>query len=157
MNKDNTYNILCECMREEESLFKFVGRENLETLCGFFQCKTVPAGEVLWKEGDACGYVAFIVSGRVEVKKQTEFEGKHVIVGIYNRGAVVGALCILDESRRAVTAQALEDLNLAVISRDNFERLIEEHPSIGAKLMKGMLLSFSKRLRSSFERLATFF
>ncbi len=157
MNKDYTFNNLCACMREEESIFKFVGEENLGVLSDYFQCRAVPAGEVLWEEGGECDYVAFIVSGSVEVKKQTEFVGKHVIVGIYNRGAVVGALCILDGSKRAVTAKAIGDVSLAVISRDDFEKLIEEHPVLGTKLMKGMLLSFSIRLRKSFERLATFF
>ncbi len=157
MNKDLTFHNLCACLREEDSIFKFVGEENLGAISEFFQCVTVSAGEVLWREGDDCDYVAFIVSGQVEVKKQTEFEGKHVIVGLYNRGAVVGAVCILDGSKRAVTAKAVDDTSLAVISRDNFEKLIEEHPVLGTKLMKGMLLSFSVRLRKSFERLATFF
>lgn len=151
------YDELCTCMKGEHSIFSFVSPENLRELSEFFQCKCVPAGEVLWEEGDPCDYAAFIVSGRVEVKKQTEFKGKHVIVGIYSRGAVVGALCILDESPRAVTARALEDVSIAIISRENFEKLIDTNPVWGTQLMKGMLLSFSIRLRKSFERLATFF
>jgi CRP-like cAMP-binding protein len=64
---------------------------------------------------------------------------------------------VLDDSPRAVTAIALEDTTLAVISGDNFETLINEHPEMGTRLMKGMLLSLSMRLRNSFERLANFF
>jgi CRP-like cAMP-binding protein len=64
---------------------------------------------------------------------------------------------VIDDSLRAVTAIALEDTSLVVISRDNFEKLIDTHPEIGMKFMKGMLLSLSMRLRNSFERLANFF
>jgi CRP/FNR family cyclic AMP-dependent transcriptional regulator len=75
----------------------------------------------------------------------------------YNRGAVVGALCILDSSPRAITAMALEDVTLLVITPGNFEKLIAEKPELGIRILKGMLLSVSIRLRKSFERLAKFF
>ncbi len=154
---NNIIGELCSCQNSEESIFSFVGHEKLEDLCSYFQCRSVAKGEVLWEEGDPCDYAAFIVSGRVEVMKQTEFKGKHVVVGIYGKGAVVGALCILDGGKRAVTAKALDDVSITTISRDSFDRLIVEKPELGAQVMKGMLLSFSTRLRKSFERLATFF
>ncbi len=154
---DDIYGEICSCKSIVDSIFSFVGPEHLEALCSYFQCKSVSKGEVLWEEGDPCDYAAFIVSGRVEVMKQTEFKGKNVVVAIYGKGAVVGALCILDGGKRAITAKALEDTSITTICKDNFEKLLNEHPALGAQLMKGMLLSFSTRLRKSFERLATFF
>jgi len=152
-----THENLCACMLGDNSVFNFLDAENLGDLCPFFQCMTISAGATLWKEGDSCDYLAFITSGRIEVKKQTDFEGKHVVVGVYNQGAIIGALCVIDDSPRAVTAIALEDTSLAVLSRENFEKLVNEQPEMGAKLMKGMLLSLSIRLRKSFERLSKFF
>lgn len=151
------YNTLCACLPAEHNIFTFVDREMLGELCEYFKCANFSAGDVLWEEGDHCDYAAFIVSGRVEVLKQTEFKGKHVVVGIYGRGAAVGALCILDGGPRAVTAKAREDLLITTITRAEFDRLIDEKPALAAQLMKGMLLSSSIRLRKSFERLATFF
>jgi CRP-like cAMP-binding protein len=145
------------CMINEHSVFSFLCEENLAELTDFIQYRTVKSGEILWEEGDLCDYVAIINSGRVEIKKKTEFEGKYVVVGIYNRGAVVGALCILNNSPRAVTAVALEDVVLLVITPENFEKLIAAKPELGIRLLKGMLLSVSIRLRKSFERLAKFF
>jgi CRP-like cAMP-binding protein len=148
---------LCACMQGEHSIFSFLDENHLRELSDLFECRDLSAGEVLWREGDTCDYMAFVVSGRVEVKKNTEFEGKEVIVGVYGKGGIVGALCILDGSPRAVTAVALDDVRLAIISQQNFNKLIEMHPESGIKLMRGMLLSVSIRLRKSFERLATFF
>jgi len=152
-----THNNLCACMLGDNSVLNFLDAENIGDICSYFECMTISAGDTLWKEGDSCDYLAFITSGLIEVKKQTDFEGKHVVVGLYSQGAVVGSLCVLDDSPRAVTAIALEDTTLAVISGDNFETLINEHPEMGTRLMKGMLLSLSMRLRNSFERLANFF
>jgi len=60
-----------------------------------------------------------------------------VIMGIYNQGA----LCILDYSLRKVTAVALEDVSLEIITQTNLDKLIDTNPRLGAKLLKGMLLS----------------
>ena len=60
----------CRCLVGEHGIFKFINEEDIKVLMLFFECKTKPAGEILWSEGDECGYVAFIVSGRVEIKKQ---------------------------------------------------------------------------------------
>ena len=141
----------------ENSAFRFLCGENMNELSKYFQAKTIKAGETLWEEGDRSGYVAIICSGRIEIKKQTEIKGKHVVMGIYSRGAVVGALGILGGRPRAVTATAPEEVSLVMINHENFEKLIENNPELGSKLLKGVLLSVSIRLRKSFERLATFF
>ncbi len=153
----DVFNELCTCMIGENSVFNFLSNEDLKEVAIFFECKTVSAGEILWNEGDPCSYVAFIVSGRVEIKKETEFKGKYVVVGVLSSGSIVGALCILDASPRAVTAVALEDVSLVTISLEKFEELVSLYPALGSQLMKGMLLSASTRLKKSYDRLSKFF
>jgi CRP-like cAMP-binding protein len=112
-----------------------------------------PEGEPMWKEEDPFDYIAFIVSGRVKINKESEFGGMNVIMGIYTKGA----LCILDDSLRKVTAVALEDVSFAIITQENLDKLIATNPGLGAKLLKGMPLTISDRLRKSFDRTVTFF
>ncbi len=145
------------CLIGENSAFSFLCGENMSELSGFFQHKTVKAGEVLWEEGAPSDYVAIISSGKIEIKKKTEFEGKHVVVGIYSQGAVVGTLGILNGAPRAATAVALEDVTLLILTPENFEKLMQKNPDLGIRLLKGMLLSVSVRLKKSFERLSKFF
>jgi CRP-like cAMP-binding protein len=142
---------------EEFSAFNGFSNDDIQGLCNYFQCREVPSGTILWREGEECEYAAFIVSGRIKVSKQTELKGNPVVMGIYGKGSYVGALCILDESPREVTAQALEDSSLVVIAKENFEKLLEQHPALAANLMKGMLLSLSRRLKNSFDRLVSIF
>jgi len=148
---------ICECMKAEHNIFSFIDDETAKGLCGYFRCSTAEAGEVLWTENSPCEYMAIIVSGRVEIKKQTEFEDRYILVGVIGSGSIVGSLCILDGQPRAVTAEALEDLQLLTITRAKLEELISENPEVGVKLMKGILLSVSMRLRKCFDRLTTFF
>jgi len=147
---------LCERLKGELS-FLFLHPDDEPVLSELLDCRSVKAGEVLWREGDDCGYLAFIVSGRLEIRKQTEFPGKDVIVGIYSKGSIVGELCILGGRKRPVTVAVMEDADLLVLSRENFQRLRREHPELAVRVLEGMLLTVSTRLSKSFERLATIF
>jgi len=140
-------------MEGEKNVFRSMSDGDLKQLSVFFQSKNIPVGDTLWKEKDPFDYIAFIVSGKVEIKKKVEFGDMNVIIGVYS----TGALCILDDSLKKVTAEAIEDVTLAVITQENLDRLIETNPHLGAKLLKGMLLTVSDRLKKSFDRLTVFF
>lgn len=148
---------ICARMRRELRFFHFLAEDDLTDVAAYFSCRQLKAGEILWREGDAATEEAFIVAGRVEVKKETEFAGKQVVIGVYSAGTIVGEISILDDKPRAVTAVALQDTDLLLLSRENFEKLLTEHPERGVKLLKGMLLAVSTRLRKAFDRLASIF
>ncbi len=148
---------LCGRMKRELHFFSFLAESDLDEIAPYFECRQVPAGKALWAEGDEGNYVAFIISGKVEVNKQTEFAGKPVVIAVYSRGTIVGELNILDGTPRSVGAIALEPADLILLNAPNFHRLLENHPQLGVKLLQGMLLTVSMRLRKSFERLASIF
>jgi CRP-like cAMP-binding protein len=144
-------------MKADFLFFQYLDEAEKEIAGQYLACSEVTAGTVLWEEGDDSHDAAFVVEGKIEVKKSTEFKENHVIVGIYGEGSVVGELCLFSEDRRAVTATALTDAWLLKISPQRFDDLLTEHPVIGGKLLKGMFVVVSRRLRKSFERLASIF
>lgn len=148
---------LCSQIKSDLTSFRFLAAEDVPVIAPYLQCRQIQNGEVLWQEGDLCDFLAFIIDGKLEIKKETEFAGKTVIVGVYGRGNVAGEICLLDQTPRGITAVAMEDCNLLLLSRENFDRLVREHPLLGIKLLKGMLLAVSTRLRKSFDRLAAIF
>ncbi len=148
---------ICRKMKSDFRFFRFLDGGEKAIVGQYLECCEVAAGTVLWHEGDESNAAAFVAEGKIEVKKQTEFKDNHVIVGIYGEGSVVGELCLFLDEKRAVTATALTDAWLLKISAERFELLLEEHPVIGGKLLKGMFLAVSMRLRKSYERLAAIF
>ncbi len=148
---------LCRKMKSDFRFFQYLNEAQKAIAGQYLECCEVEEGTVLWNEGDAGNAAAFVVEGKVEVKKETEFKGKHVIVGIYGEGSVVGELSLFSDDKRAVTATALTDVWLLKLSAERFEALLEEHPVVGGKLLKGMFYAVSRRLRKSFERLAAIF
>ena len=148
---------LCREMKRELGFFSFLSEGELEEVSPYFSCRRVEAGANVWTSGDACDYVAFIVSGRVQIKVDTEFPGKQVVVGVFSRGAAIGVSCTVARRPRANTARAMEQTGLILITQENFDKLINSHPRLGVKLLQGMLLSETTRLHKAYTRLASIF
>ena len=147
----------CLIMKEELSFFPFLEKEDFAGMPCYFEPWKVKRGEVLCREGDPCDSVAFIVSGKFEIRKETEFKGKEFVAGIFSAGTMIGELCIVDGHPRPFTSIALEDSELIRMSKANFEKMLAEEPELGVKFLRGLLLSASIRLRKSFDRMASIF
>ncbi len=148
---------VCARIKTDLRFFRFIADADTGVLAPYFECRQVAAGDVLWKEGDPADFAAFVMSGRIEEKKNTEFEGRQVVIGVYTQGTVIGEFSLIDGLPRAVTAACLEDAQLLLLPKENLETLLVDHPELGIKLLKGVLLTISIRLRKSFERLASIF
>lgn len=148
---------LCERMKQELRCFSFLSSVELEEITPFFSCRVVAAREDLWRSGEADEYMAFIISGRIELKVDTEFPGKQVVVGVFSRGSVIGTSSVLNDQPRTTTARALETAGLVLLSRESFEALVEAQPQVGINLLKGVLLSETHRLSRAYARLASIF
>ncbi|MCJ2055563.1 patatin-like phospholipase family protein [Methylobacterium sp. J-048] len=87
----------------------------------------VPAGHILFEQGDAGDALYTLVSGAVGVSTRDQH-------GIYTRIArlrppeTVGEMALLSEAPRAATVMALRDSQLLCLTRPAFEAVITEHP-----------------------------
>lgn len=147
----------CRRMKRDLGFFPYLTEAEVAAVADHFTYRQVAAKEVLWREGDPCEYIAFILSGHIEVKKRTEFPGREVIVGVYGPGSIAGELCIIDGHPRAVTAEAVEETTLVVLCSTDLDTLLDDHPQIAGRFLKGILRRVSIRLRKSFDRLAEIF
>lgn len=144
--------------RKDLPIFHFLTKDDIRGLPEtFFEQVSVRKGETICVEGNICDFVGLIVSGKIEIKKETEFQGKQVVIGILSEGSVVGEIWVLGDYPGPVTAIAAEDSTLLMMSRKNFNTLIEQDPVVGVKLLKGLLLTTSIRLRKSYDRMAAIF
>ena len=148
---------LREKLKTNFKFFNSLKDDEIKSFLHFCENRQVDAGENLWVEGDTDNYAAFIVSGKMGIKKRTEFEGKYMMVGTFDKGTVVGELCLLTEQKRSVTAKILEPVDLLLLSNNNFERMMTEHPMLGLRLLRHVFLVISKRLNKSYDRMASIF
>lgn len=148
---------LCTRMSESFRFFNHLTEDEIQAFLHFCESKQVDAGETIWHEGDEDNYAAFVMSGKLGIKKRTEFKDKHLIVGLFTKGSVVGELCLLTQHPRSVTAVALESAEMVILSSHHFESMISDHPMLGLKLLKHIFLVISKRLNRSTDRIAQIF
>lgn len=146
-----------DILRDRFRFFRSLPPGQLEQFLEFCERHHVAAGDALWREGDQTNFAAFILDGKVSVKKRTEFSHKHVVVGIYSAGSVIGELCLLTNNPRAVSAEAIEPTELLVLHSERFEEMLTRFPQAGLSLLRHIFTTTSRRLTKSYERIATIF
>jgi CRP-like cAMP-binding protein len=91
--------------------------------------RELPAGEVLWREGDEASAMVWIVDGRVSVSLRLPGD-RTVEVTSLGRGEVLGEIPLLDGGRHSATASVIEPATLLSLSRSEFAALVSRrHPT----------------------------
>ena len=77
----------------------------------------------------------FIQAGKVKTYK-TNDNGKELVTGLYNEGEFFGFVAMLEGSTYKDTAEALEETELAVIPKEDFENLINNNKDVMRKFVQ---------------------
>ncbi len=155
--KTKIRNHLFKSAKEELKAFRFLSDDEKELLLDHLEWRSLAPGEILWAEGEPSESLVFILNGRIHMKKQTEFPGKQIVIGAYTTGSILGAASFLDASPRPWTAKGHVETLLGVLSRENFDDIVKNHPAMALNLFQGIIFNLSSRLKQSFERLASIF
>ena len=153
---ENLKNLIYE-IKDELKIFHLLNNEDLDQIIPFFEIVDCLKGSTLFIEGDPGNFVGFITSGKLEVKKQTEFKGRQIILALLSKGSLVGELSMVDQQPRSATVSAVEDSKLVVLKREALDSLMQAYPYIGVKILKGLNEILSTRLRKAVDRLAVIF
>lgn len=119
------------------SLFSSLSEADLARVAELAEEIDLPAGEMLFAEGDpgACAYI--ICSGEVEITKHTQ--GRDVLLAVEGPQTVIGEMSLLDHAPRMATVRARTDAHLVTISQDQLENLLDTSPS-AARAMFDIIL-----------------
>ncbi len=144
-------------LKDEMNLFHLFEESDLEKIAPYFERAKYPAGAIVFKEGDPGDFIAFVKSGRLEVKKETEFQGKQIVLAQMAKGSCLGELALFDDRPRSATIEALEETELLVLRKKTLDTFIEDYPALGIKILKGISRVLSLRLRQLADRLVVVF
>lgn len=143
-------------LMSEVPQFDALAPEEMALVSDYVVRKNVVAGEVLTKEGDRGDSLYYIVSGRIQISKDSN-EGTQTVLARFNRGASVGEMSLIEDTPRSATATALDPAELLIMTRQGFDDLVKKHPDIGVKILKNIAKSLSTRLRYTSGRFADMF
>ncbi len=136
-------------------LFDSLSSNELDIVSKHMNVVTIDQDEVIFREGDKGDYVCFVVEGSVEVLKQTG-ESKSVVLNRLQKNSTIGEMALIDEYSRSATVRVVTQSTLVTLSRTSFDRIIEDHPRIGIKILKGISRLLSLNLRKTSSRLADY-
>ena len=136
-------------------LFDSLSSNELDIVSKHMNVVTIDQDEVIFREGDKGDYVCFVVEGSVEVLKQTG-ESKSVVLNRLRKNSTIGEMALIDEYSRSATVRVVTQSTLVTLSRTSFDRIIEDHPRIGIKILKGISRLLSLNLRKTSSRLADY-
>lgn len=106
----------------------------IQTLDYALEWVQVPAGHVLFKEGEEADSIYIVLNGRL--RSVVQQDSKTVKHGEYGQGDSIGELEVLTVSKRPYTLHAIRDSELAKFPRTLFEGLAQTHPSITIEISR---------------------
>jgi CRP/FNR family cyclic AMP-dependent transcriptional regulator len=104
--------------------------------------------QVLIREGDTGNWMLLLLSGTVDVTKQSP-RGDRSRLAVVKAGATLGEMSMLDGEPRNATCTAIEAVEAGVLTRESIAGLIREHPGVGAKLLVKLTQLIAQRLRNT--------
>jgi DNA-binding response OmpR family regulator/2-oxo-4-hydroxy-4-carboxy--5-ureidoimidazoline (OHCU) decarboxylase len=91
--------------------------------------------QVIYAEGNHPINLFFIQKGKVKTFKRND-EGKEFVTELYNTGDFLGHIALLEGSTYKETAEAMEETELALIPREDFEELLNNHPEVAGQFIR---------------------
>jgi CRP/FNR family transcriptional regulator, cyclic AMP receptor protein len=100
--------------------------------------------QVIYSEGNHPNRLYYVLKGKVKTYKTNE-DGKELVTELYSPGDFVGHIALLEMNRYKDTAEALEETELAVIPKEDFDELISTNPEIIKKFMQLLAKNISEK------------
>ncbi len=127
-------------IRELRSVALFAGLSDheLAKISALLAKKTYKKGEKIYGEGEPGGQLCIIQQGEVAITHQI-YEGEKKTFNTLSSGMYFGIVSLIDGKSHSATATASENTELWVLNKADFERLVQDDPACGTKILKEVL------------------
>ena len=116
--------------------------EELKRLALMLRRRTYRRGEVIFHLGDPGQTLHVVCQGHVKIVLPTE-SGEEAVLSILGPGELFGEMALLDGAPRSATVVALEPVETATLSRQDFLVLLRSSPAA----VEGLLASLARAVR----------
>ena len=138
---------LCN-MLEDTALFHEFSHPEIETMAKFVHAYRAPKGTLLMKEGEHDSYICIITSGRVDIFKESQEADKKKLATI-RAGSAIGEMSVVDNFPHSASAITNTETEIVLLTKGNLQRICDEYPSLGNKILWRLAWQLSSRLRQT--------
>lgn len=115
--------------------------------------KEFGADEVIFVEHTEGDEMYLIIEGEVSIQLELANEDDMMPLITLKGGDIFGELSVVDESPRSATARSLIETKLLVLSKKDFDNLMESDHELGYKVMKKIAKLVSRRVRHANQKI----
>ncbi len=116
------------------ALLSGLSPQELQLLAARTVRKLFSTGELLFSEGEPCHGLHIVARGRVRIFK-TSMNGREQVLAVEGPGGSVAELPVFDGGPYPASVVAMEDTEIAYISRRDFQAYCMEHPEVALKVL----------------------
>lgn len=100
--------------------------------------------QMIYSEGNHPNRLYYVLKGKVKVYKTNE-DGKELVTDLFCPGDFLGYVALLEETVYKDTAQAMEETELAVIPKEDFDELIDNSKEVTHKFIRLLAKNISEK------------
>ncbi len=129
-------------------LFSSFTEEEIDQMFEVARERGYPKNSVILFEDDPGDALYVVVGGQVKVVLIGK-DGKEVILSVLKDGDFFGEMALIDDEPRSAHVIAMEDTDLLVLRREDFQRCLDGQPRMALSLLRAL----SGRLRKADEKI----
>ena len=119
-------------------------KQLLESLSSGRNINRYKKKQLIYSEGNHPSRLYFIQKGKVKTFK-TNDDGKELVVGLYNEGEFLGHVALLQGSTYKENAEAIDETEIAIIPREDFEGLLNSSQEVARKFISLLASNLTER------------
>ncbi len=100
--------------------------------------------QTIYSETNRPNCLFYLLKGKVKTYKIND-DRKELVTGLYNQGDFLGHIALLENTNYKETAEAIEETELAVIPKEEFESLISNSPEVSRKFIQLLAKNISEK------------
>jgi CRP/FNR family transcriptional regulator, cyclic AMP receptor protein len=100
--------------------------------------------QTIYSEGNHPNRLYYVLKGKVKTYKCNE-DGKELVTELFSPGDFLGYIALLEGAIYKDTAEALEETELAVIPKEDFEELINNNKEVAQKFIRLLAKNISAK------------
>ena len=136
---------------KQVALFSGLDDPTIKQLASISEIRTFTSGQQVYAEGEADAALFVIVNGKIRIEKQVDAEQRQTLQQI-KAGEILGAISFVLGGEHSVSAQAIQDAELLVIRRTEFDKLAVRNPAVAYRIMLRLAGQLATLLRDMDER-----
>ena len=132
------------------TIFSSLNADEIKAVADICITRKVKTDELIFEDGAQGDDLFIILEGRIKIFTLITENVEKTLVTL-KKGGLFGEMAVISEDYRTASAIALEDSELVSIGRDDFEKLINENPAAGKKILSVFIKIITGRLKTTTE------